>query len=268
MLADITVYIPVYNGAQFIGRAIESVLGQTFHSLSLVIADNFSTDGTVSVVEKYMSDPRIVLIRRPENIGALRNFNDGISLIDTKYFMLLCHDDYLFSDLALQNAYQILEENPEVPVVYADMMFVDQNDKPIVRKRFGYNGLVKNMQVAKRSIITGRNYYSIPLLSRTVALGGLRYEASLPFTSDVDFAINFGKDLEIYYLQDVLLAIRFHKSNNTARTFNTLEHEFTQLATKHNIGLSGYELILKRFNNFLVAMQKRIFFLYLDIFRR
>lgn len=268
MTSEITVFIPVYNGAQFIGRAIESVLGQSFHNLSLVITDNCSTDQTISVVEKYMSDARITLIQRQQNIGAVENFNRCLSAINTKYFMMLSHDDYLFSDRALQAGCQVLESHPDVPVVYSNMMFVDQNDKPIITKRFGYNGFIKNSQVARRSIISGRNYFSIPLLSRTKALNGLRYDESFPLSSDVDFAMEFGKGAEVCYIQDVLLAIRFHQHNNTARTFSSLEQEFDRLASKHKIELTNYERILMKINNFSVSLQKTLFYLYLDKFRK
>lgn len=268
MTSEITVFIPVYNGAHYIGRAIESVLGQTFHNLSLVIADNCSTDQTINVVEKYLSDSRVSIIRRPQNIGALDNFNDCLSLSKTKYFMILSHDDYIFSDVALQTGYQVLESYPSVPVVYADMVFVDQSDRPIITKRFGYNGLVNNKQVARRSIIAGRNYYSIPLLTRTEALNGLRYRENFPLSSDVDFAIALGENGNVYFIREVLLAIRFHQQNNTARTFSTLEQEFVQMADKHKIELSRFERVQMKLNNFVVFIQKKLFFMYLDKFRK
>jgi glycosyltransferase involved in cell wall biosynthesis len=70
----VSVVMPVFNRRDRVARAVESVLAQDFADFELVIVDDASTDNTVEVIQSF-SDPRIVLLRQPENrlAGAARN---------------------------------------------------------------------------------------------------------------------------------------------------------------------------------------------------
>ena len=65
----ISVCMPVYNTAQFLGAAIDGVLAQTYSYFELIICDNCSTDGSAGIAEEYAArDPRIRLVRNQWNI--------------------------------------------------------------------------------------------------------------------------------------------------------------------------------------------------------
>jgi len=69
--AAITVLIPAYNAAEFIGRAISSALAQSPPPLEIVVVDDKSTDNTAEVVAAMAADePRIRLVKLPANLGA------------------------------------------------------------------------------------------------------------------------------------------------------------------------------------------------------
>lgn len=260
----ITVFIPVRNGEQFIKRAIDSVLSQTLQDFQLVILDNCSTDETRSLVGSYLSDDRICFVERTYDVGMLGNFNDCLERATTKYYMILCHDDFLCDNKALEIGCQILEAHPDVPVVYCPTLFVDERDKAIMKRSFGISGLVENNSVAKKSIIACRNVYGVPLLIRTSALLNNRYDGSFPNTGDIEFSIAIGRNQKVYYVNNILVAIRFHKSNNTARIFSSLVPEFLRMAEKNKITLTLTEKIRMTINDRLVRIKKKIFFYYLD----
>ena len=238
-IAEITVCIPVRNGARFIGRAIESVLAQTFSNLKLEIADNCSTDETISIVNSYMSDERVTLVERSQDLGMFGNFNACLESIETKYYMLLSHDDFLCNKYALEKGFNTLETHPQAPAVYCETLFVDEDDRSITRRSFGLSGLVESDAIARKSIVSGRNIYGVPLLIRGSAVQANRYDDTFPNSADIDYSIAIGKGKNVCYVQDALIAIRFHKVNNTARTFNSLEQEFLNTAEKHEIRLTN-----------------------------
>src|SRR5579859_195058 len=93
----ISVCIPCYNGERFIGRTLESVLRQTFTDFELVIVDDKSTDGTVSVIRGF-TDARIRLIQNEKNLGLCLNWNRALSQTAGKYVKLLCEDDFLYPE--------------------------------------------------------------------------------------------------------------------------------------------------------------------------
>jgi glycosyltransferase involved in cell wall biosynthesis len=66
----ISVALPVLNDARWLGRAIESVLAQTYPNWELVISDNASTDDLAAIVAGYDDDPRIRYHRWPRRVNA------------------------------------------------------------------------------------------------------------------------------------------------------------------------------------------------------
>jgi glycosyltransferase involved in cell wall biosynthesis len=92
----VSVAIPVFNGADFLADAIESVLNQSFDDLELVICDNASTDRTPEICREYAGrDRRVRYFRNDRNLGAVPNFNRAVAHARGPYFKWLAHDDRL-----------------------------------------------------------------------------------------------------------------------------------------------------------------------------
>jgi glycosyltransferase involved in cell wall biosynthesis len=108
----VSIGLPVYNGENFVGHAIESVINQTYKDWELVISDNGSTDSTEKICAHYAErDPRIRYVRSASNKGAAWNFNEVFYQSVGEYFRWLSHDDYLMPTL-LQKSVQVLDANP------------------------------------------------------------------------------------------------------------------------------------------------------------
>lgn len=88
----VTVLMPVYNGEQYLGEAIESILGQTFRDFELLIINDGSTDRSVEVIESYR-DPRIRLVRNDTNSGLIFTLNKGLELAGGEYVARMDCDD-------------------------------------------------------------------------------------------------------------------------------------------------------------------------------
>lgn len=89
---QVSVVIPTYNRAVVLGRAIRSVLTQTFSDLECVIVDDGSTDHTIAIVEAF-SDPRLRLLRLHVNRGANHARNVGIRAARGELIAFLDSDD-------------------------------------------------------------------------------------------------------------------------------------------------------------------------------
>lgn len=83
--------IPLYNKAAYVSRAIDSVLGQDFRDLELIVVNDGSTDGGQRIVESY-ADGRLRLINQ-KNSGVAAARNAGIRNSNTSYVALLDADD-------------------------------------------------------------------------------------------------------------------------------------------------------------------------------
>ena len=64
----VSIGIPVYNGAETIARAIDSILRQTYHNIEIVISDNCSTDNTEQICNHYTKiNPKIIFFKQSKN---------------------------------------------------------------------------------------------------------------------------------------------------------------------------------------------------------
>ena len=88
----VTVFIPVYNRAKYIGSAIESILGQTFSDFEILLIDDGSTDRSVEIMESY-TDPRIRVLQNDTNLGIPRTRNKGLQGARGEYIAMLDSDD-------------------------------------------------------------------------------------------------------------------------------------------------------------------------------
>ena len=75
----VSVIIPTYNRANLVGRAIKSVLNQTYQNLEIIVVDDGSTDNTEEAIEEFQKqDKRIKYIKHERNMGGLAARNTGI----------------------------------------------------------------------------------------------------------------------------------------------------------------------------------------------
>ena len=91
----VSIGMPVYNGEEFIRKALDSLLNQTHTNFELIISDNQSTDNTEIIVQEYAKkDNRIKYVKSETNEGAISNLNKVFSLAKYDYFMWASHDDF------------------------------------------------------------------------------------------------------------------------------------------------------------------------------
>ncbi|HSL57415.1 MAG TPA: glycosyltransferase family A protein [Acidimicrobiales bacterium] len=90
----LTIGIPVRNGENYLERALETLLAQTFTDLEVLVADNASTDATCDIVRDAAErDPRVHLHRHEANLGAAPNYNFLADHARTELFKWAAHDD-------------------------------------------------------------------------------------------------------------------------------------------------------------------------------
>ena len=121
----ISIGIPVYNGANYLGEMIDSILAQTFSDFELIITDNASTDETAEVVNSYAKDdPRIRYFLNEKNIGAAGNYNRCFEHGRGEYFKWCAHDDQL-SPNYLEACLKLLEADPNLVMAYGTKVEID-----------------------------------------------------------------------------------------------------------------------------------------------
>lgn len=90
----VSIGLPVYNGELTLRSALDSLTGQTFTDIEIIISDNASTDSTETICREYQAhDSRIRYIRQSYNIGPVANFELVLRSAQAPYFMWAAADD-------------------------------------------------------------------------------------------------------------------------------------------------------------------------------
>jgi glycosyltransferase involved in cell wall biosynthesis len=124
----VTVIIPTYNRARFIAEAVESVLNQTYRKIETMVVDDGSTDNTREILKAYRGKIKYIYQQRSERSRAR---NTGFRHSSGRYIAFLDSDDQ-WLPTKIEKQVQLLNEKPNVGLVYTDVQFIDANGNPYV----------------------------------------------------------------------------------------------------------------------------------------
>jgi len=200
----ISAVMPARNVAPFIGAAVESVLRQTLTAWELLVVDDQSTDDTVRVVERYLDDPRVRLIRLEANRGRGGARNAALAHARGRYIAPCDADDISLPErFERQAAY--LDAHSEVDVVSAQMLYFWGDAPP--RTRVMYPEAPEDIE---RRFARGQMGLSHPAsIVRAECFhrcGG--YREDLPRAEDFELFLRFRRACTFRVLPDVLYLYR------------------------------------------------------------
>lgn len=129
----VSIGLPVYNGADYLREALDSLLAQTFTDLEVIICDNASTDETEVICKEYASrDERVRYERQPTNLGAAANYNRCFALARGDYFKWQAHDD-VCRPRFVERCVEVLDgpDAADVAVVHPRAVLIDADGEVI-----------------------------------------------------------------------------------------------------------------------------------------
>lgn len=125
---EFSIVIPVYNIGRRLKKAIDSVIGQSFQHIEIILVDDGSTDiETLSICEKYAKEYSIIKLFHKKNGGVSSARNYGIKVATGKYITFLDGDDYLEED-AIVNYNNIIQNCIERPqIIFANYTIFNED---------------------------------------------------------------------------------------------------------------------------------------------
>ena len=125
-MSILSIGLPVYNAAEYLDEALQSIVSQEFGDFELIVSDNGSDDQTVEIVESYAKrDERIRLHLSPQNRGAAWNFNNVLALAENGLFKWATHDDLILPGF-LEKCVSTIKEAPgDVVLCYPKSYLID-----------------------------------------------------------------------------------------------------------------------------------------------
>lgn len=212
----VSVCIPMYNQAPFIAETIESVLKQSYERFECVAIDDCSTDRTFEIASGF-KDPRLRVLRNPENLGVERAWNRALEQCRGKYLKLLCGDDLLYPR-CLERQVLALEKAAHANAVLACCsrdVLSPSSQRILTRRISKQDRLLTGPQAIRRTIRSGTNLFGEPsgALIRAEALakvGG--FNGALPYLIDLDMWVRLLGHGDLLMLSEPLFGFRISQS--------------------------------------------------------
>lgn len=153
--------MPVYNGAEVIGQAIESVAAQNV-PLELIIVDDCSTDQTEAVVSDYLQiwsqypDKQLIYIKNKKNAGAAASRNRGVESASASWVAFLDADDWWTSDKLVKQLALLKSTGADLCSTGRELMDVKGTSLGVlipVKKDITYKELLKHNSINCSSVV-------------------------------------------------------------------------------------------------------------------
>jgi glycosyltransferase involved in cell wall biosynthesis len=200
----------VYNGARFLGEAIDSVLAQTLDNFEFVIVDDGSTDRTPAILEGY-ADSRILLLRNTHNVGLTRSLNRGLAAARGTYVARQDADDRSLPErFARQVSY--LDAYPELAVVGTAHIALTESGQTI---RTAMHPL-EHTEIRERLLYDGSQFCHGSVMARKScldAVGG--YDERFAVSQDLDLFLRLSERFRLANLPEPLYQLRVWKGSVT-----------------------------------------------------
>lgn len=132
----VSVILPVRNEGSYIGKTIESILGQTLQDFEIIIINDASIDDTYDIISKYaLRDKRIIIINSDKKLGISGALNKGIAISKGEYIARVDAGD-LCLPCRFEDQLRYLNENPDISILGAWAYLIDENEKIIGEWKF------------------------------------------------------------------------------------------------------------------------------------
>src|SRR5215203_1969738 len=234
----VSVVIPCYNQAHFLGEAIESVLAQSYTNFEVIVVDDGSEDTTSEVASGYEG----VRLIRQENGGLSAARNRGLAEASGEYVVFLDSDDRLLVE-ALEVGVRELESHPECAFVSGTLRHITVDGAPTWVKPSAY---VDDHYVA----LLRRNYVGTPatVMFRKWVFGETGgFDVSLRACEDYDLYLRIARRFPIYHHGELVAEYRRHGATMSADPALMLRSAVAVLRSKreHVRGNEEYEKAYK-----------------------
>lgn len=204
----ISVVLPVYNGAAFLGEAIESMLAQTESDFEFLVLDDASTDGSADIARAYARlDARIRVIADKCNRGITARLNQALALTTRPLIARMDADD-ISEPTRLEKQRAFLDANHDVVLVGTRVLLIDPEGAPLMEM-----GDALTHDEIDEGLLNGRGqlvYHPSVMFHAEAARAVGGYDESFRVTSDLDFFLRLAEIGRLANLPEALLRYRQH----------------------------------------------------------
>ncbi|CCD83637.1 conserved protein of unknown function [Bradyrhizobium sp. ORS 285] len=262
----VTLVVPNFNHAHYLPESLGSIANQTRAPDRVIVIDDCSTDDSIAVIERFLSDrPSWRLIRHGTNQGVVRGQNEALAIADTAWIGFLGADDALHPTY-LEKAMAQAANHPDAGLIVACCEIIGPKGPSAKRMLRPVMLLAPASAMLtpadiRQALRFGDNYFSgtTSLYRRTAlqALGG--FDVKLGSFSDAFLARRLALTYGCYFIAEALGYWRIHGQNYSTATatdpasLNAKLAEIGALIAHSKLFPDGYDNVFARRNRFGAA---------------
>ncbi len=227
----ISIVTPSFNQAQFLERAILSVLNQNYPNLEYIIIDGGSTDGSVEIIKKY--EKYLTYWVSEKDDGQADAINKGFWM-STGEFVAWQNSDDIYLPEAFYKVVKKFSENPDADLVFGNRYAIDENENIIRDMRyvsFNYKSLL-----CEGSALSNQSAFWKKEVIDKVGL----LDENFKFCMDYDFWVRAAKNSEFLLLRDYLGCFRNHRDSKTSTIISTCHAEHLAILKREGVKPSKF----------------------------
>jgi glycosyltransferase involved in cell wall biosynthesis len=264
----VSVIMPVYNAGNFLMKAIESILNQTYQNFEFIIVDDASTDNSWEIIQKYTKKyPQKIKafqLKKTLNRGGDACANFALKKAKGKYIVRMDADD-IAHPKRLEKQVEFLEKNKNVFLVGSNAWVIDKKGKKIGEKKVP----TSYQEIYKQYFIFHPIIHPSVMFRKYIK--GKKFFYPKKFSANNDYYVFFNLLLSGFIfknLEEKLLYYRIHGKNDTfsnmrEKFFNTLKIRFLMVKKGYEPDLKQWLTCFLQSFLFLLLPEKFLKFLYL-----
>lgn len=244
----ISVALCTYNGARYLSKQLDSILGQTVRPSEIVIRDDGSTDATLSITRRY--GDAVTVLPAGERLGVARNFEQAMAACTGKYIALSDQDD-IWEPNKLERMHEAFARDDGLTLAGANAMAINDRDQPM---GFDLFSAIALSATETADLASGAGYSALikrPLFTgATIVMRRDLLDDARPFPSDWIhdewLAIVAAATGRVVLLPDQLTRYRQHEANVAGVKENTVQRRLRNTLKLFAPRASRYRTLLGR----------------------
>ncbi len=251
----VSVILCTYNGASYLPEQLDSVLGQSYPNLEILISDDASTDSTPALLERYAAaDHRIRLYHQPVNAGFTANFNKA-ALLATGDWLAFCDQDDIWHADKISRL--LTGCRPGSPLVYCNSIRFSDAPSWAVKSDPHYRRF-SGRDSRKLAIFNTISGHALMIRKELAPLvfpveKGIMYD----WLAGVTAAANGG----VSYVPEILVLQRVHGSNATVgggheKSSGAFGRQFWEMVAGHLARFAGVTGLTEKEKQFFITLAK------------
>lgn len=231
----VSIVVASYNHADFLARRMDSLIGQTYQDVDILVIDDKSPDHSVEILLHYEENPRVRLVLRDQNGGWVAVSNQGVDMSSGEYILFAnCDDDC--DPRIVERLVDALQQHPSAGIAFCRNLMVDEDDQVLgddftireasFRKRCAQDTLLSGSEASRFLLHSCVLPNLSAVLFRRECFDNVgKFSSAYHVCSDWDLFFRVAAQYDIAYVAEPLNRFRQHRKTIRSVTQDRVLYE-------------------------------------------